>query len=141
MTVRPATDTTSGTRSVTLRFPLPPRGVHQNGRGTMRQRARIIREYRELCRQEAAAQCGLPAAPFARPVVADLVFMFRQRRRRDAFNHAAACKPLWDGLVDAGLLVDDDWDHLVPGQVVQGIDPTLRRGYVLVRLTETGGVA
>jgi crossover junction endodeoxyribonuclease RusA len=38
-------------------------------------------------------------------------------RRRDADNALASLKAAWDGLVDAGVLVDDDHKHLrvLPG--------------------------
>lgn len=35
------------------------------------------------------------------------------RRRRDAPNLWPTCKPLIDGIVDSGFLIDDDDDHLV----------------------------
>ena len=35
-------------------------------------------------------------------------FWHKQTRRRDDVNHLAMLKPAYDGLVEAGLLVDDD---------------------------------
>lgn len=39
------------------------------------------------------------------------------RRRRDQDNLIAGCKPWQDGLVDAGVLVQDDNEHLKLGSV------------------------
>ncbi|WP_136314442.1 hypothetical protein [Actinomyces procaprae] len=39
--------------------------------------------------------------------------LFPDRRRRDTHNLMATAKPIVDGLVDAGLLPDDDARHLV----------------------------
>lgn len=39
-------------------------------------------------------------------------FYFAHRRRHDEENLAATLKPYLDGLVDAGILIDDSMDHL-----------------------------
>ncbi|WP_128683426.1 hypothetical protein [Actinomyces qiguomingii] len=39
--------------------------------------------------------------------------LFPDRRRRDTHNLMPTVKPIVDGLVDAGLLPDDDTRHLV----------------------------
>lgn len=44
---------------------------------------------------------------------------FPDRRRRDPHNYMATVKPIVDGLVDAGVLPDDDAKHL--------LGPDLRR--------------
>jgi hypothetical protein len=44
-----------------------------------------------------------------------LAFRFPDRRRRDIFNYAGACKPYLDGLVDAGVMADDsgiEWGEI-----------------------------
>jgi len=42
----------------------------------------------------------------------NLTFIFPQRRRRDKDNLIARFKPGLDGIVDSGLVVDDDAEHL-----------------------------
>ena len=42
-------------------------------------------------------------------------FLIRDRRRRDADNLLAACKPFTDGLIDAGVIFYDDIEHLETG--------------------------
>jgi Holliday junction resolvase RusA-like endonuclease len=41
-----------------------------------------------------------------------VVFVVPDKRRRDLDNALASMKAAWDGLVDAGVLVDDDSKHL-----------------------------
>ena len=50
--------------------------------------------------------------PLPTPVSATVTFWMPDRRRRDLDNLLAAMKPAWDGLVDAGLLADDNADQL-----------------------------
>ena len=50
------------------------------------------------------------------PVLATTTFYVKDERRRDIKNMEAALKPLWDGIVDAGILVDDDYKHLRHGE-------------------------
>ncbi|GAI20459.1 unnamed protein product, partial [marine sediment metagenome] len=53
----------------------------------------------------------------------DLTFIFPQQRRRDRDNLLASFKPGLDGIVDSGLLLDDDAEHLVIGKVDPLVDP------------------
>jgi Holliday junction resolvase RusA-like endonuclease len=47
----------------------------------------------------------------------DLTFVFPQRRRRDRDNILSRAKPGIDAIVDAGLIIDDDAEHLEIGKV------------------------
>jgi hypothetical protein len=69
--------------------------------------ARLKRQWTETV-WALAKQARLPR--FVRPV--QLVFLWRERdKRRDKDNVAAGGrKPIMDGLVDAGVLLDDDWN-------------------------------
>ena len=42
-------------------------------------------------------------------------FLIKDRRKRDADNLLAACKPFTDGLIDAGVIFYDDVEHLETG--------------------------
>lgn len=72
-------------------------------------KARAAASYRRLAKQSAEAQ-GVEETWLRATVRA--TFYHRQRRRRDDVNHLAMLKPAYDGLVDAGLLEDDDAEHL-----------------------------
>ena len=44
-------------------------------------------------------------------------FFIKDRRKRDADNLLAACKPFTDGLIDAGVIFYDDMVHLEYGLI------------------------
>jgi Holliday junction resolvase RusA-like endonuclease len=66
------------------------------------------------------------------PVTADVTFVVPDRRRRDMDNLLAMLKPAWDGLVDAGLLVDDSAEMLRLGAPKMRVEKGQQ--YVEVRL-------
>ena len=53
----------------------------------------------------------------------NLTFVFAEQRRRDRDNCLARFKPGLDAIVDAGLLLDDDAEHLEIGKVDILVDP------------------
>ncbi len=92
---------------VTLTLPFPGRGLSPNSRLHWRVKAAAVAEYREDCgwiAKEAAQKLQAPLQP---PVRAQVLYVLPDRRRRDPDNLLAMLKPAWDGMVDAGLLVDD----------------------------------
>jgi len=54
--------------------------------------------------------------------VVDYQFCLANARRRDTANLIQSQKPAIDGVVDAGLIVDDDWKHLEIGSVKCEVD-------------------
>lgn len=59
---------------------------------------------------------------------------YRDRRRRDSANVAPTLKACIDGVVDSGLLPDDDNDHLI-GPDIRVTEPNPgQRGYLHIRL-------
>tara|TARA_Y100000310_G_scaffold258685_1_gene267164 strand:+ start:965 stop:1234 length:270 start_codon:yes stop_codon:yes gene_type:complete len=63
--------------------------------------------------QEEGDIATTPSALMANPTIQ---FHFRNWRKIDIDNLAIGMKSWVDGLVDAGLLVDDDPDHLTYGE-------------------------
>jgi len=53
----------------------------------------------------------------------NLTFIFPSARRRDEDNLRARFKPGLDAIVDAGLLLDDDVEHVQLGKVDILVDP------------------
>lgn len=49
-------------------------------------------------------------------------FFVPDKRRRDEANMIQACKPYVDGLVDAKVIVGDDWQRLRTGSVSVVVD-------------------
>lgn len=69
-----------------------------------------------------------PRAEFRGPVKLVAYIHLRETRRFDPMNAEPMVKPLIDGLVQAGVLVDDDSKHVVDPEFRHGAqDRTLRR--------------
>ena len=105
--------------AVSLDLPWPPadlnpnraRGLHWGARreasAVYRRECFVVAHQAILGRIRHSHNLPLPA-----PVSATVTFWMPDRRRRDLDNLLAAMKPAWDGLVDAGLLADDNADQL-----------------------------
>ncbi len=96
--------------------PLPP--ISSNQRHHHHARAKLVREWREAAGWSARA-AGIP--PLER---AQIVLWAKppDRRRRDPHNFTPTLKACVDGIVDAGVLADDDstrlpisYVRLIPG--------------------------
>ncbi|GAI73692.1 unnamed protein product, partial [marine sediment metagenome] len=72
--------------------------------------------------------------PFAKARL-DLTFVFAQHRRRDRDNIISRAKPGIDAIVAAGLLSDDDAEHLEIGKVDILVDPE-RAPLTIIELEE-----
>lgn len=80
-----------------------------NDRRHWAQRARNVREWRN-------AACLLARGkriPTCERISVGLVYAPKDARKRDAPNLLASMKPAVDGLVDAGIVVDDDDAHVL----------------------------
>lgn len=108
----------------TIILPLPPAVLSPNrpggSRGGRFARAAASKRYRRLAR-EATEALGIRTGPWERATVA-ATFFHKTIRRRDDVNHLAMLKPAYDGVVEAGLLADDDADHLTTLPASFGID-------------------
>ncbi len=96
--------------SVLIALPLPPKGLYPNDRPHHQAKAQATKGYRRTAYVLALA-AGVESGPWELATVR-AAFFFKADRRRDDVNFLAALKPAYDGLVDAGLLEDDDWKHL-----------------------------
>ena len=90
------------TEPIVIDLPLPPKELHPNARPHWRAKARATK----LARGEArlVASTVRPAVPL---VSATYKLEFRLPRKQDPDNLDAWCKAYRDGLVDAGILIDD----------------------------------
>jgi crossover junction endodeoxyribonuclease RusA len=98
-----------------LRLPWPPKELSPNARVHWAEKQRETRAYRWECFSEARPYRYLPQCRATGPRSAKVVFVVPNKRKRDLDNCMAMLKPCWDGLVDAGVLVDDDSKHLKLG--------------------------
>lgn len=91
------------------------------------------RAYRKL----AAKQCDQfnspeDGPPLWRKASAKLYFFFKDKRRRDIRNFEAGMKAAYDGLVDAGLIIDDNSDVLTHEETLFEIDPANPRVEIII---------
>ena len=98
-------------------LPVPDRRLSPNARVHWRTRAPLVLKARQGACVAACKILGV-RAPQWHEVTARATFHFPDRRRRDTDNLAALLKPVWDGLVDAGLLIDDDRITHLPVEIV-----------------------
>jgi Holliday junction resolvase RusA-like endonuclease len=115
----------------------PPRALMPNVARRLHwaERAKATKAYREYVGWIAKGFVVPPAAPyFAGPVRATVIVNWEKGRRRgDTTNVEAALKPLWDGLTDAGVWVDDR--QLIDVVLVQGRDVE-GRGHVFIEISD-----
>ena len=102
------------TESATVILRLPPACLSPNrppaSRGGRYRKAAATKKYRKEAREATQAE-GIESGPWERATIA-ATFYHKTKRRRDDVNALAMLKAAYDGIVDAGLLVDDDADHL-----------------------------
>jgi len=73
-------------------------------------KARATGKYRRLAKQ-AVYDEQIETAPWQH-VTVEARFYFKQNRRRDPDNAIGSLKAAYDGIVDAGLVADDDYEHM-----------------------------
>lgn len=99
--------------TATVILPLPPRVLSPNcpagTSGGRFARASAARKYKRIA-FDAAERQNIWGTWARATVLAK--FYHKTERRRDDVNHLAMLKPAYDGLVEAGLLSDDDSKHL-----------------------------
>lgn len=122
---------------------LPPISSSPNWRGHWSKRYQAGSVYQSAvfyscvdARNRALAQGILP--PFIKAKL-NLTFVFSERRRRDRDNLLTRFKPGQDAIVDSGLLLDDDAEHLEIGEVNILVD-TDRAPLTIIELQEVGNV-
>ena len=111
-------------------LPVPDRRIGPNSRSHWRVKAKLVKEAREGAFISAIEILGPRSMRWMcwHEVTARATFHFPDRRRRDSDNLAALLKPVWDGLVDAGLLIDDDRITHLPVEIVheRGCTPVVK---------------
>lgn len=99
--------------SVTIILPLPGKRLSPNCpcasfRGRMA-KAAVAKKYRALAEKE-TLQAGIDSGPWDL-AEAQATFFHDKKRRRDGANFNAQLKSAVDGIIDAGLAKDDDYEH------------------------------
>lgn len=100
--------------TVTVVLPLPPKVLSPNCAvatpGGRFAKAAATKKYRRLVKEAVEAE-GIETAPWKK-IEVSAEFFFKDRRRRDTDNAIATLKAMYDGIVDAGLVVDDTPEHM-----------------------------
>lgn len=113
-------------RHIEFHLPFPPAELSPNARIDRRAKAPITRQYRQEC-SRVAKSARVKAGgswPLEGPVMARYIFIVASRRRRDWVNLYGAFKAGEDGIVDAGLVVDDNaWNLKVELEILLGKEP------------------
>ena len=113
----------------TVILPLPPACLSPNmqagSMGGRMRKAVASKRYRALA-CKTAREIGIETGPWAKATV-QATFYHVQKRRRDDVNHLAMLKPAYDGIVDSGLLADDDSTHLTTLPAVFKVDKLTSR--------------
>lgn len=118
----------SGRRTWTIQIPAPAGWLSANGRTDHRALAAVIKAWREAARVY-ALQAKLPRGLARVHVLARCHFVIN--RRRDVGNAYPTAKAAVDGLVDYGLIADDNDDIL--------LGPDMRRGPNVDKKAYPGG--
>lgn len=100
--------------SVTIILSLPPKVLQPNCTvatiGGRFKKAAATKRYRRLAKEAIEAEC-IETRPWGK-VAVKAIFYFSYARRRDPDNANGSLKAAYDGIVDAGLVVDDDYEHM-----------------------------
>ncbi len=99
---------------VIIVLPLPAKVLQPNSTigsfGGRMMKASATKRYRRLAR-EAIEDEQIDTAPWGCACV-EAAFFFRDKRRRDQDNAMGSLKAAYDGIVDSGLVLDDDPKHM-----------------------------
>ena len=110
--------------SITIVLPLPSGLLSPNHTvgsiGGRFAKAGAIKKYRRLAREAVEAE-QIETAPWGKVSITS-TFFFAQNRTRDSRNALGSLKSVYDGIVDAGLIVNDDYEHVQEGPPIFKID-------------------
>ncbi|HWL54289.1 MAG TPA: hypothetical protein VNQ90_17750 [Chthoniobacteraceae bacterium] len=120
--------------TVTIILPLPAKRLSPNcvvaTRGGRFAKASAVKRYRAMAKEAVEAAC-VETGPWER-ALATVTFFWPDNRRRDEDNAVASLKAAYDGIVDAGLIVDDNSRHLRREMPVFAIDRASPRVEIVV---------
>ena len=111
--------------SVTIVLPLPGGLLSPNytvgSSGGRFAKAAAIKKYRRLAEEAVMAE-NIESSPWGK-VSVKAVFYHSLKRSRDPDNSTGSLKAAYDGIVDSGLVVNDDYDHMEREKPTLTIDP------------------
>ena len=87
-------------------------------------------KYRRLACEAVQAEC-IESLPWKK-VVVRVVFSHKTKRIRDEDNAMTSLKAAYDGIVDAGVVPDDDYKHMERGVPAFGYDTKYPRVTLII---------
>lgn len=112
------------TENVTIVLPLPIQVLQPNctvgSFGGRMLKASAIKRYRALTCLAVESEC-VETMPWGK-VVVQAKFFYKDKRKRDQDNAMGSLKAAYDGIVDSGLVADDDYKHMKRTYMDFGID-------------------
>jgi len=100
--------------TVTIILPLPNKVLSPNytcgSIGGRFAKASATKRYRRLAKEAAEAE-GIDTAPWQK-VRVSVTFFHKVNRKRDEDNAIGSLKAAYDGIIDSGLVPDDDSRHM-----------------------------
>jgi len=101
-------------QQITVILPIPDSRLSPNrppaSRGGRIKKSIVAKEYRKLTEMRVREQCA-KNTPWKKAVCLP-IFYSKTNIRKDSDNFCSMLKPAYDGLTDAGLIIDDDSKHL-----------------------------
>jgi len=101
---------------VRITLPLPPPELRSNARCHWAAKARATRKYRADAYVLTRVAMG-SERHMLKDATGAVTFLFGDHRSRDRINLNMSLKAAIDGMVDAGLLLDDRWLTLLPPSI------------------------
>lgn len=93
-----------------ITLPVPPKHLQPNKKCSWQTKARLTKKARTNARLMALVALDRRPAPYWPKVRIRVTWFFRLARRRDEKNLDGWLKAYIDGLVDAGIMIDDNAD-------------------------------
>ena len=120
--------------AITITLPLPDPALSPNARVHRWAEARAIKAYREYAWAVTKEAIGRRPDPLWEKATAQATFYFGTNRQRDKDNFKAMLKSVFDGMVDAGLMVNDSGlDHK---RATFAVDPARPRVEITIEKVE-----
>lgn len=129
--------------SVTIVLSLPVKCLEPNSTigslGGRFMKAAAIKKLRRLTR-EAIEREQVETMPWSK-VIVQVDFFHETKRRRDQDNAMGSLKAAYDGIVDSGLVADDDYEHMERGVPMFEIDTESPRVEITITRQEDNDAA
>ena len=101
-----------------LTLPIPPATLNAHNKGHWRSKSAAVKS----CRRLACAETLALRPPSLDRSVLSIDLYWPDLLNRDTFNAVQSCKPYIDGIVDAGVIPDDNWRVMSIGHVRSHLD-------------------